>query len=86
MNFTSGITKQNKYIISLEDYHEEDIPWAWNMSKRYHNLDENARIDFNDYDENWLTVEWEGNVFFPTFHNVKVKDSKLVRVFNIKNI
>jgi hypothetical protein len=85
MRFTSGVTGDNKYIISMEAYNENDIPFAWEMTKLYHKLDENASIIFSIYDEKWLTVKWEGNVFYQTFHETQVADSILVRVFNIEN-
>lgn len=84
-DFTSGITGCNKYIISMEDYFERDIPIAWELSKGYQRLDENAEIDINDYEEKYLTVKWEGNIFYPTLHDKKVRGSKLVRVFKISN-
>ena len=83
--FTSGVTGCNHYIISMEDYKEEDIPVAWSLSKGYQGLDDNAEIDINDYDEKYITVKWQGNVFYPILHNEKVRGSKLVRVFKIKN-
>ena len=83
--FTSGITGDNYYIISTEDYFERDIPTAWRLSKMYHCLDENAEIDVNDYEEKYITVKWKGNMFFPTIHEKKVRGSKLVRIFEIKN-
>lgn len=85
MDFTSGITGDNKYIISVEDYSEEDIPFAWKMSKRYQGLDDGANIDFNDFEEKWLTVKWIGVQFFPTLHETKVEESKRVRVFTIRD-
>ena len=84
-SFTSGITGCNHYIISMEDYLEKDIATAWKLSKGYHRLDESAEININDYEEKYLTVKWEGNVFYPTLHDNKVRGSKLVRVFKILN-
>ena len=57
-SFTSGITGDNHYIISMEDYLEKDIPTAWKLSKGYHGLDDDAEIDINDYEEKYLTVKW----------------------------
>lgn len=84
-SFTSGITGDNHYIISMEDYLEKDIPTAWKLSKGYHGLDDDAEIDINDYEEKYLTVKWEGYVFYPTIHDNKVRGSKLVRIFKILN-
>lgn len=83
--FTSGITGCNHYIISMEDYLERDIPTAWKLSKAFHGLDESAEINISDYEEKYITVKWEGNVFYPTLYDEKVHGSKLVRVFEIKN-
>ena len=41
--------------------------------------------DINDYEEKYLTVKWEGYVFYPTIHDNKVRGSKLVRIFKILN-
>lgn len=83
--FTSGVTGDNHYIISMEDYYERDIPTAWSLTKAYQGLDDSAEIDINDYEEKYLTVKWEGNMFYPTIHEKKVRGSKLVRIFEIKN-
>lgn len=83
--FTSGVTGCNHYIISMEDYKERDISTAWSLTKGYHGLDDNAEIDLNEYEEKYITVKWKGNVFYPTLHEEKVRGSKLVRIFKIKN-
>jgi len=83
--FTSGVTGDNHYIISMEDYSERDISTAWRLSKMYQGLDEDAEIDVNDYKEKYITVKWEGNIFYPTIHEKKARGSKLVRIFEIKN-
>lgn len=85
MDFTSGITGDNKYLISMEAYKEKDIPIAWNMSKRYQGLDKSASIDFNVFEEKWLTVEWIGIKFFPTLHNKQITGSIRTRVYNIRD-
>ena len=83
--FTSGVTSCNHYIISMKDYKEKDIPTAWSLTKGYQGLDDSAEIDINDYEEKYITVKWKGNVFHPTLYDEKVRGSKLVRVFKIKN-
>ena len=83
--FTSGVTGCNYYIISMQDYKEKDIPTAWSLTKGYQGLDDSAEIDINDYEEKYITVKWKGNVFYPTLYDEKVRGSKLVRVFKIKN-
>ena len=85
MRFTSGVTCDNKYIINMEAYNENDIPTAWEMTKLYHKLDENANISFDHYEETWLTVEWEGNIFYPTFNAQPIEGSMMARIFNIKD-
>ena len=69
----------------MEDYKEKDIPTAWSLTKGYQRLDESAEIDINDYEEKYITVKWQENVFYPTLHDEKVRGSKLVRIFKIKN-
>lgn len=81
--FTSGVTEDDHYIINMDAYIEHDIPTAWKLSKLWQRLDETADIDFDDYKTGWLTVKWEGNVFYPTIHDYRVRGSCPVRLYEI---
>ena len=84
--FTSGVIGDGFYIISMEDYSEGDIPYAWKRTKHYQHLNDKAEIDTNDFEERYLTVKWEGNIFYPTFHDTYVDGSKVVDRLTPENI
>ena len=84
-NFTSGVTGDNKYIISMYAYLENDIRPAFERTKIFQRLSNAAYIKIDEYEECYLTVVWEGSKFYPTFHKEEVEDSELVRVYTIFN-
>lgn len=83
--FTSGITDDGFFIISMEDYSEKEISAAWNFSKGWHGVNNGAEINTDNYEDKYITVKWEGDRFYPTFHDTKTRGSKLVRIFEIKD-
>lgn len=84
MEFTSGITYDNIFLISMNHYREEDILITFKLSKRYHGLNQNSYIDLDDYMERFMTFEWKGNIFYPTDYENEVEGSQLIRMFEIK--
>lgn len=83
MDFTSGVTGDGFYIISMDDYCDNDIQTAFEMTKICQKLENSAHIKLDEFEQKYLTCEWKGRTFFPTLHDTKIDGAKLVRVFKI---
>lgn len=83
-NFTSGITGDYKYyLFSLEYYKPQDAKTAFELSRIWNGLTEDYQINVDEYEDKFIKVKWDGNLFYPSIFDEKVRGSRPIRIFKI---